>query len=164
MAVGGTKLYQDFWASNGTGTTNAIARANVAMAISGNRFSGILFHQGESDSGISGAATSGPNYQSALSATIDALRGGITGAAAAPFVCGQMVPEYIDAQGATAVAIDAVHSSIATWKDRRCAYWTGASGKTPDNLHYNAAGQRINGVSAFNAYVRAASHKLLWAS
>ena len=130
--------------ANGPGTTRT--------------FKGILWHQGEVDVTASYLSTT---YQTRILETIDGLRSGsITGASGTiPFVVGQMVPEWYVGQ-ANGPAIHAIHAAIPSLRTYT-GYWAGASNGYNSNtypggnIHYSAAGQRLNGIAAYNAYIAA---------
>jgi hypothetical protein len=136
--------------------TNAIAQANAAVAAAqaqfpGSRFVGTLWVQGETD-----ANTAQATYAAALDALIAGFRANITGAQNSWFVLGSMLPEYIVG---TSGSINAAHVDTP----RRNAFTALAPSAGPGymlttdglNVHYNAAGQRLQGLSLFNAVAAA---------
>lgn len=128
--------------------TAAIAAARAAGASV--KIGAFYWLQGESD------ATSfigSVSYFNFLSALIAGWRAGIEGAASAPFIIGQMVPEYISMTRFYGAAIDLAHQAAAQ-KLTAVAYAAGVSGaQNGDNTHYNQTGQRKSGQSAFKAYL-----------
>lgn len=128
---------------------NAIRQANLAItaavaAYPGSQFVGTLWIQGEADgdSNVSKAT-----YQAALLNLISGFRAGITGASNSWFVIGQMMPEAITVQGKTYPSIDQAHKEIAGITNRCGFAAIGAGYNSGDNLHYNAAGERLMGTT-----------------
>jgi len=129
----------------------AIAQANKAV-LSGanNRFVGALWLQGEADAALTLA-----QYAAKIDALIAGFRSRIIGAASSWFLLGRMTPENIAVNPATYGAnIDPAHLATPQ-RNALCAVFSGQPGyvndKVSDYLHYNAMGQRFNGVSAFAA-------------
>lgn len=159
-AWGGTALIGGTWAPAGRDYLNAIDQANRAItaataALSGSRFVGTIWLQGESD----GANLVAQNtYQTALLALIAGFRSSITGASSSWFVIGQMMPEAIAAQGGTYAAIDAAHTVIGADAVRTTRVAIGAGFNSGDNLHYNAAGARLMGTTMGDGVAAAAAN------
>lgn len=139
------------WNPSATGnlTDAAIAQANAALAAAGpnSRIVAILWGQGEAD--VAGNQT-GTAYATALDALITKVRAGITGASTAPFVIGQMTPEY-RASLAAAGPINTAQIE-AGYRNQRVAFAYGPTGLTnvSEIIHYSAAGHRALGRSYFD--------------
>src|SRR5690242_148898 len=150
------------WNSAGTGNlfTQAVAQANAAMAAAGPgaKFAGIIWLQGEADTG---AGVGGPAYQAYIEAAIAAFRAQITGAGpTTPFVMGQMVPEFI-AGATTRQVIDGVHQ-VTPGRVTYTGFAPGiANAQNGDNLHYNGPGQRAMGKSMWLAFADAKANTAL---
>lgn len=153
-AWGGTSLVAGTltWNPTGRDYLNAIDQANRAVtaavaAIPGSRFVGTLWIQGEGDgsNSVSQAA-----YEAAFVPLIAGLRAGITGASNSWFVVGQMMPEAISTNGGgsgTYSAIDAAHTAVAAAVFGCTKVAIGTGFNSGDNLHYNAAGERLMGTT-----------------
>lgn len=132
---------------------NALTQARGALAAAGAdaRFVAALWLQGETDGDNS---TTAATYQSDLDALIQGLRDDLA-VPALPFIVGTMVPEYLST--GTRTAIDGVHRDTPN-RLRYTDVAVGASNaNNADGNHYNAAGQRLNGKSFFDAYERLTS-------
>ena len=153
-AWGGTSLVAGTltWNPTGRDYLNAIDQANRAVtaavaAIPGSRFVGTLWIQGEGDgsNSVSQAA-----YEAAFVPLIAGLRAAITGASNSWFVVGQMMPEAISTNGGgsgTYSAIDAAHTAVAAAVFGCTKVAIGTGFNSGDNLHYNAAGERLMGTT-----------------
>ncbi|WP_172280569.1 sialate O-acetylesterase [Chryseobacterium sp. LAM-KRS1] len=146
-ADGGTSL--DDWSVEGALFQNAIFQAKTAQKIS--TLSGILWHQGESDS-------HGQKYRSyteKLSYIINTLReelntpeiplivGGL-GSFLTEGMYGQYFSEY-----------SKINEALVQYaKDNEHAYFVSAEGLTgnPDNIHFDAVSQRKLGIRYFKAF------------
>src|SRR3990167_3817292 len=127
----------------------AVEQINKALALPGdNRVAAILWHQGEANS-----ATSAASYRVDLDSLIDDLR--VRYGASTPFVLGQMSPLRI-AENAGYATIDGVHRDTPT-RRQYVGMWEAVSMLEQDNVHFSAPGQRINGMTAFDAYELALS-------
>lgn len=141
-----------------SGVTNlyadAIARVNSAVSAFPGivRVPVILWHQGESDAADNVTAT---NYRTEFENLIAGMRAGITGAADAVFLVGQMAAEFrSDASGAA--AIDGVHSATPGRVTRTGFAPAPPVGNTKaDRIHFNGAGQWQLAASYWDAYDQA---------
>ena len=127
----------------------AIRQANLAIAAGpNNRFAGVLWHQGEADFAVAPAT-----YAAYLDALIAGFRARINGAASSWFLLGRQTPDNV-ASNAGYAAIDAAHLATPA-RNGKCAVFSGQIGyvndPATDFIHYNAAGQRFMGLSAFAA-------------
>lgn len=163
-AYGGTSLVggTPTWNLGGRDRENAITQCNAAVAAAvalypGSAVKALLIIQGESDAD---AGVTQSTYQAALWGLIQDMRDRITGAANAPIVIGQMLPEAIAANvvfstgaaGATYPAIDAAHTDMAArlFRCSKVAIGTGyAKPESPAVVHYNAAGGRAMGAAMY---------------
>jgi hypothetical protein len=139
-AKGGSGFANNGWGTGKVYHEGAITQANAALAATGGKLKGILWHQGESDANVSNSAAT---YQANLSALVQDFRTRITGAGSALFICGGMTP-LIVAGSASHQAIQGVLASVATFIDRS-AFVTSdglGSNSTSDAVHFSAAAQR----------------------
>ena len=138
--------------TNGTGTywTQAVARANEAMALPGARFRGILWHQGENDAGsqIPSAIT---NYQSRLDAALNGFRSAITGATNCPIVVGGLADDFVDYFGTDSETVQAIIEDTPN-RIANCAYASSAGLDTTDTVHFTAAAQRTFAGRYYSAW------------
>jgi len=158
FARGGTSLVtgSTTWSPYGTNNADllsAIDQSNRAVtaaiaAFPGSSFKGILWLQGEGD-GENFVTTDA--YQAALADLIRAMRTGITGASTAPFVIGQMLPEAISSRGGYP-AIDTAHTNIGSLFPRCTKVAVGTGYDSGDQLHYNAAGERVMGTAMYTGF------------
>lgn len=144
VARGGQAI--SYWAPGGAADLAVIASVNAAMAAGTgtNVLKGILWHQGESDSGRSTAS-----YAADLDALIAHWRTEFDGASAStPFVTGGLLP------GGSATDANIVAALQQT--PDRLAYTDFASATSlvsgGDNLHFNAASLRTLGGRYFPAW------------
>lgn len=143
------------WEVGGAGVNlldDGVTHTKLALSMAGgdSRIVAVLWLQGESDAGF----LTQTQYAAKLDALIDSFRSRVPEAATAPFVMGQMLPEFI-AASASNRAIHLAHLDTQRRKPL-VGFATGISGKqNGDDLHYNAAGQRYMGKSMFDAYKRA---------
>jgi Carbohydrate esterase, sialic acid-specific acetylesterase len=146
-ADGGTSL--DDWAVGGALFEHAVFQAKLAQRTS--RLDGILWHQGESDCSPERAEL----YCAKLTVIIDALRRELH-APEIPLVIGGL-GDYLTKgmYGAYFTAYPLVNSALQKFAEitPHC-YFVTASGLTanPDEIHFNAASQRIFGIRYFKAF------------
>jgi hypothetical protein len=130
---------------------SAITQALAAKTAAGKnaRFAGIIWVQGETDEAMDPVT-----YRNYLDSLIAGFRTRL-GEPNLPFLIGGMVPEGLTGNaGRTAIA--AVHADTPT-RVARTAYVAGPSGHFIDSgLHYDAAGQRIQGYNLFHTALPAA--------
>ena len=133
---GGINLYE-----------NMIAQLQAAIVAAGanSRVAAILWVQGEADAAMTQAA-----YAAKLDSLIDGIRTRVPAAANAPFVIGQMNPDYIAA--GSAVNPNAAHIDTP-YRKTLTGFAYGAAGHTTAGQppHYDAAGYRLLGRSLFDA-------------
>ena len=147
--VAGSPITWSPYGTNNRDYLNAISQANLAVAAAiarfpSSQFVGTIWLQGEAD-GTNGATQAA--YRQALTDLIAGFRAGITGASNSWFIIGQMMPEAIVAQGGTMAMINAAHKEVAG-SVVGCAWAAIGTGyNSGDNLHYNAAGERLMGVT-----------------
>jgi len=151
-AWGGTALVAGVltwspYGANNRDYLNAIDQANRAVtaavaAISGSRFAGTLWIQGEGDGSNSVTRAA---YLSALKDLVAGFRAGIAGATDSFFIVGQMMPEAIAAQAGTYSEIDAAHKEFVATGAKTAFAVIGSGYNKGDNLHYNEAGARLMG-------------------
>src|ERR1035437_7729706 len=136
-AVGGTPLKR--WERTGDLYSNAVQRARLAMREG--TLKGIIWHQGESDSG---AATNANSYGDRLSRMIQDIRADL-GAPELPFVVGQIGEFLYDRGPGHAAYTRVVNAALAALPERvpatACAPSRGLKDKG-DVLHFDAASQR----------------------
>ncbi|NDR55546.1 sialate O-acetylesterase [Aliiruegeria sabulilitoris] len=155
-AKGGTGFSSGEWAVGGMLYADLVARANALFADNPTfRMGGILWHQGEADSGYA-------SLQDDLDAMIDGLRSEISAAdGTTPFILGELAPDFINASANN----NAVNEVIADMPNRHF-YTAVASSRAPslltdlgDNLHFDAASLRLLGSRYFDALSVAAAHR-----
>ena len=136
-AVGGTPLKR--WQRSGDLYSNAVQRARLAMREG--TLKGIIWHQGESDSG---AATNANSYGDRLSRMIQDIRADL-GAPDLPFVVGQIGEYLYDRGPGHAAYTRVVNAALAALPEKvpatACAPSKGLKDKG-DVLHFDAASQR----------------------
>jgi hypothetical protein len=136
-AVGGTPLKR--WQRSGDLYSNAVQRARLAMREG--TLKGIIWHQGESDSG---AATNANSYGDRLSRMIQDIRADL-GAPDLPFVVGQIGEYLYDRGPGHAAYTRVVNVALAALPEKvpatACAPSNGLKDKG-DVLHFDAASQR----------------------
>jgi hypothetical protein len=129
----------------------AVAQVRGALAEGeGNRLVAVLWVQGESDAG----RISPEEYTDELVGLVEQLRRDV---GPAPFVVGQMVPEWIAADPAR-LAIDAVHRQLP-FRVPDTVFVPGPTGMTngpEDAIHYDARGQREQGRRMYAAWLTVA--------
>lgn len=121
----------------------ALARVNAAMASrANNKLTAILWHQGERDS-----TSTQTVYATALDAMISDIRSRMTGASAAPFVCGQTLI------GGTQTSTAITAALTDTPNRESFTAFVSSTGLTSggDNLHFSATSLRTLGDRYFNA-------------
>jgi hypothetical protein len=136
-AVGGTPLKR--WERGGDLYSNAVQRARLAMREG--TLKGIIWHQGESDSGT---ATNANSYGDRLSRMIQAIRADL-GTPNLPFVVGQIGEFLYDRGPGHAAYPRVVNAALAALPEKvpatACAPSKGLKDKG-DVLHFDAASQR----------------------
>jgi hypothetical protein len=136
-AFGGTPLRR--WQRGGDLYSNAVHRVRLAMQ--DGSLKGILWHQGESDSG---AATNANTYADRLGGMIRDLRADL-GAPNLPFVAGELGEFFYgrttNASPYVMVVNDALKNLPQTVRHSACASSKGLK-DNGDTLHFNAAAQR----------------------
>jgi hypothetical protein len=136
-AVGGTQL--KLWQHGGTLYSNAVRRAKLAMQVG--TLKGIVWHQGESDSGT---ATNANTYGDRLAGMIRDLRADLA-APALPVVVGQIGEFLYDRGPDHSPYARVVNAALSSLPDKvpatACAPSQGLSHKG-DQLHFDAASQR----------------------
>ena len=133
-------------------TINHVTAAIAAVRATGAQVKIGAFYwlQGESDATNFIGSVSYYNY---LAALIAGWRAGIEGAASAPFIIGQMVPEYIALTRFYGAAIDLAHQAAAQ-KLTAVGYAAGLAGaQVGDQTHYNQTGLRTSGQNANKAHL-----------
>ncbi|WP_341213291.1 sialate O-acetylesterase [uncultured Limimaricola sp.] len=144
-ARGGTGFVDDRWNPGDDLYVDAVSRANRAMALAANSvFGGILWHQGEAETG---SATSADAHASRLDALIAGLRRDIAAAGpTTPFLLGGMVPEWV----AKDALRQQVQAQIEATPDRVAhAAYVETSATAPDQVggvHFDAASLRLLGA------------------
>lgn len=164
-AVGATGFSDNRWNPGNDLFEQAVARANIAMAVNpNNRFVAILWHQGETD--VPAWGRTPLVYQAALDKAIYTFRARITGAASAPMVLGKFT------DGWAAVDTDARYTKLgkagitaAIDDTPRRVPFTAVAQSTGlayarDVIHFNAAGQRELGLRYFAQLPNAQAHAL----
>lgn len=161
-ALGSTSISgSDSYSWDPSNTTAAVnlftaAQKQIRAAMKthpGNRLAGIVWVQGEGDTGKLTEA----QYLAKLQQICDLLRAEF--GASVPFLVGSMVPEWFTKNDARA-AIDRAHRAMATTRPFT-AYVLGPRGMNQDDtLHYNAAGARELGRRLFDALPAAKANTL----
>lgn len=146
-AKGGSSL-SGSWVSGGFYREDAIDDTNAFLAAHpGATFKGILWHQGESDSGTESASTA---YATNLDALVTELRADITGASSTtPFVCGGFVPDFDGPYRSTVeAALAGVNGRVGN-----AAYVTTTDlDDKGDDLHFSGASLRTLGSRYYTAF------------
>jgi len=136
-AVGGTPLKR--WQSGGDLYSNAVHRARLAMQ--NGTIKGILWHQGESDSG---STTNAHTYGDRLARMIEDIRADLA-APGLPVVVGQIGEFLYDRGPDHSPYARVVNAALAALPDKvpatACAPSKGLNHKG-DQLHFDAAAQR----------------------
>jgi hypothetical protein len=136
-AFGGTPLKR--WERTGDLYSNAVQRARLAMREG--ILKGIIWHQGESDSGT---ATNANSYGDRLSRMIQDIRADL-GAPNLPFVVGQIGEFLYDRGPEHSPYARVVNGALAALPEKvpatACASSKGLKDKS-DQLHFDAASQR----------------------
>jgi hypothetical protein len=145
-ADGGTSL--DDWAVGGALFDNALAQAKLAQRSS--RLSGILWHQGENDCSPDGAAA----YAEKFDLIVNELRTGLN-VPDVPLIVGGL-GDFLTAglYGNYFTAYPLVNQALLQYaQTRNNCYFVTATGLTAneDQIHFNAASQRILGIRYFEA-------------
>jgi hypothetical protein len=139
-AVGGTPLRR--WMKGGDLYSNAVERAHLAMKFG--TLKGVLWHQGESDSGT---RTNAESYGTRLAQMIKDLRADL-GAPDLPVVVGQLGEFLYDRGPDKSPYARVVNDSLARLPEHvphtACVMSKGLTHKG-DVLHFNAASQREMG-------------------
>jgi hypothetical protein len=144
-AVGGTSI--DQWARGGKLYDEAVRRAKVALKHG--RLAGILWHQGESDSGTSAKREA---YASKLERLISDLRRDLD-APDVPFVLGQLGTFHEKKAPGTAEMNGILLAFPKTHANTACAEATGLT-SLGDDTHFDAASLREFGRRYAEAYLR----------
>ena len=159
--VGNTGLGRNEWNPGDVHYAEAVRRANLAHALPGdNRFVAVLWNQGERDVSDS---TPPATYQGLLDAMIAGFRADLAGDnQALPFVLGDMVPYWLDRQangaGIRSVIADTPNRLAYTgFADARIPDVIDKPDNTIDDIHYDAAGQRVLAERYWSAYASAIS-------
>ena len=136
-AFGGSPLKR--WQHSGDLYSNAVQRAKLAMREG--TLKGILWHQGESDSGT---ATNANSYSERLSRMIQDIRADL-GSPNLPFVVGQIGEFLYDRGPEHSPYARVVNAALAMLPEKvpatACAFSKGLKDKG-DQLHFDAASQR----------------------
>jgi len=152
-SMGNTAFNTGFWRAGGSGDTQAIARANAAMAIAGgtNQLAMIAWHQGEGD-----RTSSQATYAADLDALITRWRSSITGANNAPFIVGGLLVGGAQTTTAISAALADLPNRVAF------TAFVDSSGLTSggDNLHFDAASQRTLGGRYYSVLATAKANNL----
>ena len=148
VAMGNTAFSTGFWRAGGGGDSQAIARANAAMALSGgtNQFVMTDWHQGEGD-----RTSSQATYSADLDALIARWRSSITGATNAPFLVGALLAGGAQTTAAISAALADLPNRVAFTALVDSAGLTSGG----DNLHFDAASQRTFGGRYYSALATA---------
>lgn len=160
-AVSGSSFGSGQWDAAGSSNlyTTMLTAANNALTAANNatngksRIAGLLWHQGEGDLSMNEAT-----YAGHLDALINGFRAGVTGAASAWVVVGQMVPEYVASGVDADYGVNTAHVETPYRKTLTgFAYGPGGYQIDPvsNTLHYNAAGARLLGRSMYDAWLMA---------
>ncbi|QTJ65864.1 fibronectin type III domain-containing protein [Rhodococcus sp. ZPP] len=144
----------------------AVQQISSALAAAGPnaRLVGVLWHQGENDSGDTTVANA---YAGHFDTLIDTIRT-LFGKPDLPFILGQMTPdrmaEHVAALGSASgyPIVNAAHIDTPRRKARTAFAYGPAGYYNAENekIHYNAAGQRILGRRYFDAYLLALGNVL----
>lgn len=116
----------------------------AVAALPSSRFVGTLWLQGEGDATNSVIQST---YEAYFTDLIAGFRAQITGASTSWFIIGKMLPEGLTINSGTYPAIDAAHNKIAATTVRCAIASVGTGYNSGDNLHYNAAGERLMGTT-----------------
>jgi hypothetical protein len=144
-ADGGTGFGTGFWRSGGTGYSSAVSSTNAALLVGGldNRLIAMVWHQGESDRGMSES-----QYSTDLDSLISGFRSEITGASGTtPVIVGE-VPTWSTQYGAgvaAALADTPSRTSNTAWVPTSDLVDGG------DSLHFDAASLRTLGSRYYTA-------------
>lgn len=153
VAQGNTAFNTGFWRAGGSGDTQAIARANAAMALAGgvNRLVMIAWHQGEGD-----RTSSQATYSADQDALINRWRSSITGATNVPFIAGGLLVGGAQTTAAISAAIADLPNRVAF------TAFVDSTGLTSggDNLHFDAPSQRTLGERYYNGLAPALANNL----
>lgn len=146
-ADGGTSL--DDWAVGGALFDHAVFQAKLAQRTS--KLAGILWHQGESDCNPERAA----QYSAKLTIIMDAFRRELQ-SPDIPLIIGGL-GDYLTRgmYGPYFAAYPLVNSALQHFAETTAhCYFVTAAGLTanPDEIHFNAASQRIFGIRYFKAF------------
>jgi len=139
-AEGSTGFNGDDWNIGDPNYEDTISRANHAMSLGNNRFSGILWHQGEQE-----GQTLDTIHTPRLDTLIATMRNRITGAnATTPFIVGDLKDD-----GSTPIFIRKSLNEIKA----RVPYsgFANSTGLTfmPDDIHFDPASQREFGTTRY---------------
>lgn len=161
-AHGGTPLSSDVqlawrWGVAGNLSAQAVAQTQAALVAAEAAYpnavvslDAILWIQGETDSTTT-AMISGPVYRVDLDALIAGVRSSFE-LPELPFILGQMLPEALGT--GTRDAVNAVHQNTP-YRVAFTGFSLAPSGmQNGDNLHFDAAGQRVNGSRMYAEFQR----------
>lgn len=142
-AVGDSGFTTGQWVVDGDLYNYAVNTTNTLLAkFPSYSFKGVLWHQGEKDSGNA-------SYEAQLHAMIVGMRADITGAdATTPFILGEMVI----GGAATNATIQAIINDTPNNVDDTAVASATGLGHIGDNLHFNAAAFRTFGSRYYTAY------------
>lgn len=155
-AKGGSGFSGDDWNPGDYYFETAITQSNAAMASHpGNRLIAILWHQGENDV-IGGYSTA--QYATAVDTLIYQFRARVAGAATAPFILGQFVPDWVPSPSPAAV-LSAINSTPTRVAYTAVAPSTGLTGNSlEDIIHFDAPSLRAYGPRYFTALASAVAN------
>ena len=147
---GSTGFANGNWNQGNTEYENAVDSVNEVMALDSTyKFKGILWHQGESDTGATGT------YEASLYDMIADMRSDINDAdSTTPFILGELTPQFVASNGGAQVINPIIEGVPADITYTGVADNTGLTSK-PDNIHYNAASLRTLGSRYYTAYLAA---------
>lgn len=146
---GGTSIEQ--WAKGGALYNDAIQRTIRALANNpGSKIMGILWHQGEANVGSS-------NYTTNLDNFIRDIRNDL-GNTNIPIVLGGMVPYWVNLNANRIIQQDRIidtpnRINKSAYADPTIPTIISKPNNSSDDIHYDAAGQRILGERYYNAFL-----------
>lgn len=142
-AHGGTRLCIEWYpyAPFGKSLQSAIEQANVALEATGATLKGILWHQGESDTRFSPTQDL---YLQQMLTLLREMRTQITGAEDIPFICGEMVREWVAVTPAAVPIQRAISEFPRMSYNTACVSSEGLRGNPwpNDKIHFSAPAQR----------------------
>ncbi len=146
-AVASTGFTNNYWNPGNVGYNNAVTLSNIAMALPGSRFIGVLWLQGEYEAVVS--MTAG-DYARKMDAVVAGFRSQITGASNSWFILGQMQPQFITSVSPQEDGVNVAHIDSPN-RNTKCAFWYGSTLNSALAIHYDTPSQRANGVAAYAA-------------